>query len=74
MGTVPETIWNIKGLIMIHATFRPNIILPDGQVVDFNTYSEAGMLLKDEIRDELDKELIARMKHESNDITLRDNT
>jgi hypothetical protein len=29
--------------------FRPNIILPDGQIIDFGLFSEAGMMLQDEI-------------------------
>ena len=55
--------------------FRPDIILPDGKIIDFGLFSEAGMMLKDEIRDELDKELLKCIRDEiNNEIILRDNT
>lgn len=55
--------------------FRPNIILPDGQIIDFGLFSEAGMMLQDEIRAELDNELLNCVRNEiNNEIILRDNT
>lgn len=55
--------------------FKPNIILPDGQILAFGIFDEAGMMLQDEIRAELDNELLNCIRNEiNNEIILRDNT